>query len=67
VDNTDLSHLLFRGLHVVTGVMWVGLLWSLAWIQRLPIGRPVDPGVAAMALRSCRSSCSRPEQRCCSA
>lgn len=33
--NSEVGHLILRWLHVLTGVMWIGQLWSLTVVQRL--------------------------------
>src|SRR6266849_4311886 len=50
--STELPHLLFRWIHVLAAVMWIGQLWSLALVLRLTPGRALDPGLAALALRA---------------
>jgi uncharacterized membrane protein len=49
---TELSHVLFRWIHVLAAVMWVGQLWSLALVLRLTPDRAVDPGLAVLARRA---------------
>jgi uncharacterized membrane protein len=51
---TELSHLIFRWLHVLSAVMWVGQIWSLAIVLPFTPDRPVDPTVAPMMLRAHR-------------
>jgi uncharacterized membrane protein len=50
--NVELPHLLFRWLHVLSGVMWVGQLWSLVLVQRLLPGEPTDAGLTRFLLRA---------------
>jgi uncharacterized membrane protein len=50
--STELPHLLFRWIHVLAAVMWIGQLWSLALVLRLTPGRALDPRLAALALRA---------------
>lgn len=52
MDGAEVPHLIFRWLHVLAGVMWVGQLWSLAAICRLPSGQSVDPSLGPVALRA---------------
>ena len=40
MDMGELHHLLFRWLHVVTVVLWIGHTWSLVFAQRLEQPRP---------------------------
>jgi uncharacterized membrane protein len=49
---TELPHLLFRWIHVLAAVMWVGQLWSLALVLRLTPGRALEPAGAVLALRA---------------
>lgn len=49
--NVELPHLLFRWLHVLSGVMWVGQLWSLVLVQRLLPREPTDGGLRIFLLR----------------
>ena len=50
--STELPHLLFRWIHVLVAVMWIGQLWSLALVLRLTPDRTLDPALAALALRA---------------
>src|SRR5260370_39769963 len=50
--STELPHLLFRWIHVLAAVMWIGQLWSLALVLRLTPDRALDPALAALALRA---------------
>jgi uncharacterized membrane protein len=50
--SAELPHLLFRWIHVLAAVMWIGQLWSLAFVLRLIPSRTLDPGLAAIALRA---------------
>jgi uncharacterized membrane protein len=50
--DTELPHLLFRWLHVLSAVMWVGQIWSLAVVLPFPPDRAADPSVAPMILRA---------------
>jgi uncharacterized membrane protein len=52
MPSTELLHLVFRWIHVLAAVMWIGQLWSLALVLRLTPGRALDPAVAAFALRA---------------
>src|SRR5262245_33619137 len=52
MDSSELPHLIFRWLHVLSGVMWVGQLWSLALVLRVEPGQPLDPGLASATLRA---------------
>jgi len=52
VLSTELPHLLFRWIHVLAAVMWIGQLWSLALVLRLTPDRALDPARAALALRA---------------
>jgi len=52
MDSTELAHLVFRWLHVLAGVMWIGQGWSLALAFRLTPGPVVDPALAPAALRA---------------
>jgi len=51
MDIQELPHVIFRWLHVLAGVMWVGQLWSLAMILRLPAPSS-DPSLLAASLRA---------------
>jgi len=46
VDVGEIHHLLFRWLHVVTAVLWLGHVWSLACTERL---RPLRPDILMRA------------------
>jgi len=48
----ELSHLVFRWLHVLAGVMWIGQLWSLTLVVRVMPGELVDPSLEPVALRA---------------
>jgi uncharacterized membrane protein len=50
--DVELPHLLFRWLHVLSAVMWVGQIWALAVVLPFPPDRSADPGVAPMILRA---------------
>jgi uncharacterized membrane protein len=50
--DTELPHLLFRWLHVLSAVMWVGQIWSLAVVLPFPPDRPAEQSVAPMILRA---------------
>jgi uncharacterized membrane protein len=50
--NTELPHLIFRWLHVLAAVMWVGQLWSLVVINRLVAASPVDATLRQVLLRA---------------
>ena len=50
--STELPHLLFRWIHVLAAVMWIGQLWSLALVLRLTPDRALDPALVALALRA---------------
>jgi uncharacterized membrane protein len=52
MNGIELSHLLFRWLHVLSAVMAVGQVWSLTFVNGLRLGQHLDPGVAAAALRA---------------
>jgi uncharacterized membrane protein len=49
---TELPHLLFRWIHVLAGVMTVGLIWSLVLIQRFVSRQAIDPGLRGFALQA---------------
>jgi uncharacterized membrane protein len=51
MDTPELPHLIFRWLHVLAGVMFVGQLWALALILRAPVQSP-DPGLSQALLRA---------------
>lgn len=51
MDTPELPHLIFRWLHVLAGVMFVGQLWSLALILRAPT-QALDPGLSQASLRA---------------
>ncbi len=46
MNGGELHHLVFRWLHVVTAVLWIGHLWSRAFTER---GRPVRPDLLMRA------------------
>lgn len=48
----ELAHLIFRWLHVLAAVMWIGQIWSLAIVLRLTPDRSTDPGLAPCLLRA---------------
>lgn len=50
--NTELPHLFFRWMHVLSAVMWVGQIWSLAVVLPFPPDRPADASMAPMILRA---------------
>lgn len=50
--HAELSHLIFRWLHVLTAVMWVGQIWSLAVVLPFPPNQPANPDIAPMILRA---------------
>lgn len=50
--NIELPHLLFRWLHVLSGVMWVGQLWSLVLVPRTLPGESPDAGLRMFLLRA---------------
>ena len=50
--DTELPHLLFRWLHVLSAIMWVGQIWSLAVVLPFPPDRPAEQSVAPMILRA---------------
>jgi uncharacterized membrane protein len=50
--HAELSHLIFRWLHVLSSVMWVGQIWSLAVVLPFPPTRPANQDVAPMILRA---------------
>ena len=50
--NAELSHLVFRWLHVLSAVMWVGQIWSLAVVLPFPPDRPAEQHIAPMVLRA---------------
>jgi uncharacterized membrane protein len=52
MDGSELIHLLFRWVHVLAGVMWIGQIWSLMLVHQLPQGQAVSPGLSAAALRA---------------
>jgi uncharacterized membrane protein len=54
MESTELPHLLFRWLHVVAGVAWVGQLWSLVLVVRALPGAALDPSVTAIVRRGYR-------------
>jgi len=50
--STEVFHLCFRWLHVLSAVMWVGQIWSLAVVLPFPPDRPAEPGIGPMVLRA---------------
>jgi uncharacterized membrane protein len=52
MDGGELIHLLFRWVHVLAGIMWIGLIWSLILVHQLPQGQPLSPGSSTAALRA---------------
>ena len=48
---TELIHLIARWLHVLTGVMFIGQLWSLTLVHRFTPDRPLGPISRSVALR----------------
>jgi uncharacterized membrane protein len=51
MDMPELPHLIFRWLHVLAAVMWVGQLWSLALILGVP-AQSNDPSFSTILLRA---------------
>jgi uncharacterized membrane protein len=52
MQNNELSNLLFRWIHVVAAILWIGQVFSLALIHRVSPRDPVDPAVAPFLIRS---------------
>jgi uncharacterized membrane protein len=52
MDGTELPHLLFRWLHVLAGVMWIGQIWSLTLVHQLPQDQPYDSSLSTLMLRA---------------
>ena len=50
--DSEVPHLIFRSLHVLSGVMWVGQLWSLALVLRVTPESSPETTLAAMVLRA---------------
>jgi uncharacterized membrane protein len=49
---TELPHLFFRWIHVLAGVLALGLIWSLVLSQRVRSLHTLDPGLGAFALEA---------------
>jgi uncharacterized membrane protein len=52
MEHTELLNLLFRWLHILGAVLWVGQIWSLALVLRLLPEDPADPQTVPLLLRS---------------
>jgi uncharacterized membrane protein len=50
--DSEVPHLIFRSLHVLSGVMWVGQLWSLALVLRVTPESSPETTLAATVLRA---------------
>ena len=52
MDGIELSHLLVRWAHVLAAVMWIGQIWSLTLVHRLPLAQPGSHSLGTLALRA---------------
>ena len=41
MEVTDMLHVLFRWIHVVSGILWIGLLYWFNWVN-VPLGGALD-------------------------
>ena len=48
VDVLGLTSFLFRWLHVLAGIVWVGMIWFVNFIQLVAVGEADDAGRAAL-------------------
>jgi uncharacterized membrane protein len=52
MEGNEFPHLLFRWIHVLAGVMWIGQIWSLTLIHQLPRLQPGDPATSRPMVRA---------------